>query len=106
MSWAHDLRRLLGRLRKEPPSEEAPDGVPCHVAAERLFEWLDGEIDDPELAAGVGAHLETCARCYPRLVFERSFREAVKRAAQEQKAPDDVRARILEALESEGLERS
>lgn len=105
MSWADDLRRLLARLKREPPAEGNEGGVPCHVAAERLFEWLDGEIDDPELAAGVGTHLETCARCYPRLRFERSFREAVRRAAREETTPDDVRARILEALEAEGLER-
>jgi mycothiol system anti-sigma-R factor len=106
MSWADDLRRLLGRLKKEAPMEEAPGGIPCHVAMERLFEWLDGELDDPELEAHVAVHLETCARCYPRLTFERSFREALKRVADGEKTPDDLRARILESLESEGFKGS
>lgn len=105
MSWADELRRLLARVRKQSPNggDGMEGGVSCHEAAERLFEWLDGELDG-EKEVGVGTHLETCARCYPRLVFERSFRAAVTRAAREAEAPGDLRNRILQALEEEGLE--
>lgn len=106
MSWVDDLRRLLGRMKGETPMEEAPGGIPCQEAVDRLFEWLDGEVDDPELEAQVGAHLETCARCFPRLAFERSFREALKRVVDGEKTPDDLRARIFSSLESEGFKES
>jgi len=101
MSWVDELRRLLGRMKKE-----SPGGISCQAAVDRLFEWLDGELDDPELAAQVGTHLETCARCYPRLAFERSFREALERVADGEKTPDELRTRILESLESEGFSGS
>lgn len=105
MSWADELRRLIRRMGREAPREKAPGGIPCEVAMERLAEWLDGEVEDAEFGAQVGAHLETCARCYPHLVFERSFREALNRAAEGERTPEDVRVRILAALESEGLRR-
>ncbi len=106
MSWMDDLRRLLRQAKQEPPAEEAPGGVPCGVALEYLFEWLDGEIDDPELSSIVGVHLETCARCYPLLTFERAFREAVHRATRSETAPEELRERVLRSLGSVGMSDS
>ncbi|TVR51453.1 MAG: hypothetical protein EA421_15170 [Gemmatimonadales bacterium] len=108
MKWIEELRRLLRKVEREGPtgsmSEDGMEGgVSCQEAAEGLFEWLDGELD-PERAAGVGEHLETCARCYPFLVFERSFREALARAAEEGSAPEELQDRILESLKAEGFE--
>jgi mycothiol system anti-sigma-R factor len=100
MRWADELRRLLRRPKKDPMTEE-PGGLSCQEAAERLFEWLDGELE-PELGARVGEHLETCARCYPWLVFERSFRAAVAGAARVDRAPEALRRRILSQLKQEG----
>ncbi len=104
MKWVEELRRLLQRVGKEPPSTE-PGGIACHEAAERLFEWLDNELES-DMHGRVGIHLETCARCYPRLLFEKSFREAVERAAHDGSAPEDLRQRIMTSLESEGLTES
>lgn len=105
MSWNEELRRLLGRLRREPPPPELPGGISCQDAAERLYEWLDGELE-PEMESAVGMHLKNCALCYPFLMFESSFREAVARSAGDEKAPEKLREDILSALGDEGLERS
>ncbi|TVP78883.1 MAG: mycothiol system anti-sigma-R factor [Gemmatimonadales bacterium] len=103
MNWVRELRRLLkearGKRTDDPDGLEG--GLTCQEAADHLQEWLDSELDE-EMAARVGVHLETCARCYPRLAFERAFREAVERAARAEKAPPDLKARVLQALESEG----
>ena len=103
MKWADELRRVLDRLKGQAPAEGAgmEGGVSCQEAAEHLYEWLDGELD-PGMAQRVGTHLEVCARCYPVLVFERSFRDAVARVAREGKAPSDLKERILRDLEEEG----
>ncbi len=101
MKWVEELRRLLRKVRQEEPTECAPGGIPCEEATARTFEWLDGELD-PEMEERVGRHLETCARCYPMLVFERSFREAVARIARDEKAPDELKDRIMESLKEEG----
>jgi mycothiol system anti-sigma-R factor len=108
MKWIEELRRLLRKVEEEGPTGSMAEdgmegGVSCHEAAEALYEWLDGELD-PKRAAGVGEHLETCARCYPFLVFERSFREALARAAEEGSAPEGLQDRILESLKAEGFE--
>lgn len=105
MSWSDELKRLLDRLRRDPvdgrdSSDGLEGGISCREAAEGLYEWLDGELD-PEAEAAVGTHLETCARCYPRLAFERSFLEAVNRAARGPKAPADLRERIMQTLRAE-----
>lgn len=108
MNWNDELRRLLSRLRREAPAPTEngmEGGITCHEAAERLFEWLDGELEG-DTEASVGTHLETCARCYPVLMFERSFREAVTRAARESEAPEDLKDRILRVLEEEGMDPS
>lgn len=99
------IERLLRLLHRRPPA--GPDGAPagvrmigCHEALERLFEFLDGELDALETSE-VEEHLRVCERCYPHLVFERSFRDAVRRALQGERAPGQVRARILEVLREE-----
>lgn len=102
MKWVEDLRRLLRRLGRQPPSAEAPGAMQCHEALERIFDWLDSELDAAE-AARVGEHLETCARCYPVLNFERSFREAVDRARHVEATPPDLEGRILHVLEEQGF---
>jgi anti-sigma factor (TIGR02949 family) len=103
MNWVDELRRVLDRLRGQPPAEGAgmEGGVSCQEAADHLYEWLDGELD-PEMARRVGTHLEVCARCYPVLVFERSFRDAVARVAREEEAPPALKRRVLRELEGEG----
>jgi len=103
MSWIDDLRRLLRRAKQEDDGAAPPGEVSCQEAAERLFEWLDGELD-PQLEPLVGAHLQTCAKCIPRLEFERSFRDALIRASRDREAPEALRRKIVEALEAEGLE--
>lgn len=101
MQWMRELRRLLRRAQDDPAREDPPGGISCEAAVEHLFEWLDGELArDKE--AQVAAHLETCARCYPLLTFERAFRQAVTQATGDEKAPDELKERIMSSLESEG----
>jgi hypothetical protein len=102
MSWIDELRRLLLRLKGEPATDAPPGGIQCHEAVERVFDWLDDELDPAE-AASVGEHLETCARCYPRLQFERAFLEALRRAPSGELVTADLQQRILDALGNEGL---
>ena len=102
MSWIDELRRLLQRMKGEPAAEVPPGGIECHEAVELIFDWLDDELD-PADAASVGEHLETCARCYPRLQFERAFLEALRRAPPSELVTADLQRRILEALGREGL---
>jgi mycothiol system anti-sigma-R factor len=93
--WLRRARGASGDLMEDPAS--------CEEALERIFEWLDGELD-PESARRIGAHLEVCARCYPMVKFERSFRSALDRACRCEGIPDEVESGVMKALESQGLE--
>ena len=102
MKWTEDLRRLLRRLQRQNPEEPPPGGIGCHEALERIFEWLDNELA-PSEAVTVGEHLKTCARCYPRLSFERAFREAMRRAPRGEVVGVELQQRILDAVSEEGM---
>lgn len=85
------LDRFLGRGRdgrgadaSYPKREEAdPSGceeteeISCREAVERLYEYLDEELEDEE-AEEVRCHVERCKRCYPRFDWERLFLEVLR----------------------------
>ena len=101
MNW---LKRLFGsRAPKTNGSGAATDMISCDEALERLYEFLDAELDDT-WQSRVEEHFEACKRCFPVMRFERSFLDAVQAAKQDAAAPEEVRNRILQALTEEGLE--
>lgn len=73
--------RVLNLLRGRKAVPTGDGTIRCREALEGLFEFLDGELDAVE-AREVEEHLCSCERCYPHLVFEQSFRAAVRRAVQ------------------------
>lgn len=99
------LKKILSALGITRNGDDAgdPEMIPCDEALERLFEYLDGELEG-RAREEVEKHLEVCRRCYPRLQFEKSFMEAVRRARSGEGAPPELRNRILTVLEKEGLE--
>lgn len=97
MGLGERLSTLLMKLVGRPP----PGGIGCREAAERLYEYLDHELTEDEREK-VHEHFEICRRCYPRLAFERSFLEAVARAREGRPMPPELRARVLEMLETLG----
>jgi anti-sigma factor (TIGR02949 family) len=77
------------------------DMLDCNDVMRRLWDYLDGELDEARRAQ-VAAHLETCRRCHPHLVFERSFLDAVARVQQaEPGASAELRERIRAMVERE-----
>jgi len=98
LNWINELRRLLLRVRGEQPEPVAT----CSEAVEKVVEWLDGELDADE-EKRIGGHLETCARCYPAVRFQRAFREALERAAAVDPCPESVREEVMQALQERGF---
>jgi anti-sigma factor RsiW len=52
--------------------------ITCRDVLERLYDYLDGELT-AAWERRVARHLDGCPDCRARLVFERSFLEAVRR---------------------------
>lgn len=75
----------------------ASDMISCEDALAGIYEFLDGELDDPS-SERIQAHFDVCERCYPHLASERSFKAALQRAVDNQRAPEAVKSRLMAVL--------
>lgn len=86
------IRRILG-------GED--DGTGCREALEKVYEFMDGELD-PTRAAQVEEHFKVCARCYPHLKLEECFRRRMCEAVSRPEVPEGLRNRVMEVLARAG----
>jgi mycothiol system anti-sigma-R factor len=68
----------------------------CTDALDRLWEYLDSELEEVD-AATVAAHLAECRGCLEEYDVEMVLKKLVRRGCQEH-APDTLRMRIHERL--------
>ena len=71
--------------------------IPCEEALSVVHDFLDGELPGVSHEQ-VKAHFDACQRCYPHLHLEEVFREALRRAAAEQRAPVGLKPKLMELL--------
>ena len=71
--------------------------ISCEDALKLIHEFIDGELEDVS-SEQVKAHFDVCARCYPHLHLEESFRAAVRKAATREKASPELKSRVMEVL--------
>jgi anti-sigma factor (TIGR02949 family) len=79
------------------------DAVDCDAALLRLFDFLDGELDE-SLEVRLKEHVTRCKPCFERADFERRFLEAVHAARAVECCPKALRERVIGTLRAEGLE--
>ena len=85
-------------MRRSPDQVMAPPGgIDCESVVERLYEYLDEELDDPKLVEEIHEHLEACRRCYPQFHFEEAFLKFVAEVGRTS-APSDLRRKIFERI--------
>ena len=65
----------------------------CETAMESLWEFLDAELA-PGAARAVGAHLDACERCAPKVHAALAFKRMVRRAGAVVPAPASLRDRV------------
>jgi mycothiol system anti-sigma-R factor len=70
----------------------------CQEAVERLYDYLDKEIDKIT-AARIEKHLDLCRLCCDHFEFEKKMKELVQKSCIRQKAPSFLKEKILKALE-------
>ena len=93
------------------PTQRATSGgatstVDCLGAVRKLWDCLDGELTEERMVV-VRAHLERCVGCYPHFDFERKFLDALAATRPDCVAPDELRAKVIDALRRAGFaERS
>lgn len=89
-----------GTSHDEGHGGDSGDMITCHEALERIYEYMDGELEGVT-AEQVEAHFRVCARCFPHLKLERTFRARVQEAMTRPGIPSDLRSRVLETLARE-----
>jgi mycothiol system anti-sigma-R factor len=72
----------------------------CDDAVHRLYDFLDGELDD-DRRAHIKQHLDECLPCLEAFDFEAELRMVIAQKCREQ-VPDHLRQRIFQALQQEG----
>lgn len=71
----------------------------CSDAVQRLYHFLDGELDEVRVA-DIRRHLDECLPCLEAFDFEAELRQMVARRCRDS-VPDTVRLRIITAIRAE-----
>ena len=81
----------------------SPHEVDCSEVIEKVYLYLDGEIDD-EARTKVRQHLDECAPCLRKFGLEQDVKALVARCCGGDVAPDGVRERLLVKLQQVRVE--
>lgn len=74
-----------------------PHDTDCAEVLARVYEYLDGELDEESLAA-ITHHLDECSPCLAEFGLERVVREVVQRSCRCSAAPEALRMSILSRI--------
>lgn len=71
----------------------------CVDAVQRLYNFLDGELDDDRRST-IRRHLDECKPCLQAFGFEAELRGVIARKCRDQ-VPDSLRHRVFLAIQGE-----
>ena len=74
----------------------------CDEALARMYEYLDGELDESDVVERIRFHLEDCPPCGDSFDFERRLQHVVRERLAEE-VPPDVMDRLRTVVRTEGL---
>lgn len=70
-----------------------PHETPCSEVLDRVYEYLDGELDG-EGAHAIKHHLEECSPCLQEFGLEEAVKAIVRRSCCDP-APPELRAKVM-----------
>jgi len=97
MTLVERLKRLLGLSSPSGDAVARAEMISCEQALSAVYEYLDGELEATPREE-VKAHFEACARCYPHLRLEESFRATLRDASDSIHLPGGLRERVLDLI--------
>ena len=71
--------------------------ISCQEAAEKVYEYLDGELDG-ETTEQVRGHIEMCKKCYPYFNFERIFLDHIRSQANRDESSKALEEKVMKML--------
>ena len=81
------------------PSRWGSSKCGCADAVHRLYDFLDGELDEARRAS-IKRHLDECMPCLQAFDFEAELRVLIARKCQDQ-VPEALRSRVFHAIQGE-----
>ncbi len=81
------------------PQRRQDDDCGCGDAMQRLYHFLDGELDDARRAR-IKRHLEQCVPCLQAFDFEAGLRVVIARKCRDQ-VPESLRSRLVHVIQRE-----
>ena len=75
----------------------------CVEIIERVYLYLDGEIDDTTKSR-IRVHLDECGPCLRRYGLEQEVKALVARCCGSEHAPDELRQKVVTKLQQVRLE--
>ncbi|MGZ4591027.1 MAG: mycothiol system anti-sigma-R factor [Actinomycetes bacterium] len=79
-----------------------PHETPCSEVLDKVYEYIDGEIDGVR-AHEIKHHLDECGPCLREFGLEEAVKSLVKRSCHDQ-APAELRAKVLGRIEAVRVE--
>jgi mycothiol system anti-sigma-R factor len=79
-----------------------PHETPCSEVLDRVYEYLDGELDRERVHV-IKEHLEECSPCLAEFGLEDAVKSIVKRSCSDP-APADLRSKVLRRIEAVRIE--
>lgn len=77
--------------------------TPCGLVLQRVYEYLDGELELADLA-DISQHLDECGPCLREYGVEDEVKALVRRACAEEQAPSGLRDRVLLRIRTVSVE--
>lgn len=75
-------------------------GIDCAQVLAQVWSYLDGEMDDTA-RSGLRTHLEECGPCLRAYGLEREVKVLVARCCGSDRAPEQLRIRVLASIRTE-----
>jgi mycothiol system anti-sigma-R factor len=76
-----------------------PHDVPCSEVLERVYTYLDGEMDQVSYAE-IKIHLDECGPCLREYGLEEAVKRLVHKYCGHEQVPADLRAKVLTRIEA------
>lgn len=80
-----------------------PHDTDCREVLDRVFEYLDGEMTEHDVAK-IRQHLVECSPCLSEYDLDEALKALVRRSCGCESAPEDLRARIMVKITQVRLE--
>jgi len=76
-----------------------PHDVPCSEVLERLYTYLDGEIEDQSYAQ-IRQHLDECGPCLREYGLEEAVKRLVHKCCGAELAPSELRVKVMTRIQA------